>query len=47
MRLWANRRKSRDDEKPRHGSGRPASYARGKLSETVKTLPPDRKEWYD
>ena len=22
MRLWANRRKSRDDEKPRHGSGR-------------------------
>jgi hypothetical protein len=22
MSLWANRRKSRDDEKPRHGSGR-------------------------
>jgi hypothetical protein len=31
MRLWANRRKSRDDEKRRHGSGRPASYARGKI----------------
>ena len=26
MRLWANRRKSRDDEKPRHGSGRRGSY---------------------
>jgi hypothetical protein len=47
MRLWANRRKSRDDEKPRQVLVGPASYARGKLSETVKTLPPDRKEWYD
>ena len=26
MRLWANRRKSRDDEKPRHGSDRRGSY---------------------
>ena len=43
----ANRRKSRDDRKPRHGSGRGGSYARGKSSETVKTLPPDRKGWYD
>jgi hypothetical protein len=29
MRLWANRRKSRDDEKPRHGSGRRGSYRAG------------------
>jgi hypothetical protein len=29
MRLWANRRKSRDDEKPRHGSDR-----RGRRSDT-------------
>jgi hypothetical protein len=26
QKLWANRRKSRDDEKPRHGSGRRGSY---------------------
>jgi hypothetical protein len=33
-----------NDEKPRHGSARRGSYARGKLSEAVKTLPPDRKD---
>jgi hypothetical protein len=26
QKLWASRRKSRDDEKPRHGSGRRGSY---------------------
>jgi hypothetical protein len=25
----------------------PPAMREGKLSETVKTLPPDRKEWYD
>jgi len=30
MRLWTNRQNSSDDEKHRHGSGRPGSYARGK-----------------
>jgi hypothetical protein len=29
------------------GSGRRGSYARGKLSETAKALPLDRKDWYD
>jgi hypothetical protein len=26
QKLWANRRKPRDDEKPRHGSGRRGGY---------------------
>ena len=38
MRLWANRRKSRDDEKPRHGSGRRGSYRRSDALEKRRKL---------
>jgi hypothetical protein len=47
MRLWANRRKSRDDEKLGLGFWSARQLCARELSETAKALPLDRKDWYD